>query len=74
MGTSDEEMITAGWVWKDGDWRRPGPEADLPTPERWLIGRMEVDGQHYKHAIFVSFATMEEFRAAVRQVDGWFNS
>lgn len=49
-------------------------EPDLPTPERWLLGRMEVDGQHYKHGIFVSFATVEDFRAAVRQVDGWFNS
>jgi hypothetical protein len=49
-------------------------EPDLPTPERWQLGRMEVDGRTYDRAIFVTFATVEEYRAALRQVDGWFNA
>ena len=49
------------------------PHEDLPTPQRWRIGRMEVDGERFKYGIFVSFETVEEFRAAVRAVDGWFN-
>ncbi len=56
------------------DEKKKGPEADLPVPERWLIGAIDVEGHRYERAIFVSFATVEEFRAALRQVDGWFNS
>lgn len=47
---------------------------DGPVPERWKVGRVEVDGHVYERAIFVTFSTKEEFRAALRQVDGWFNS
>jgi hypothetical protein len=47
---------------------------DGPIPERWLIGRVEVDGHKYDRSIFVTFATVEEYRAALRQVDGWFNA
>lgn len=47
---------------------------DAPVAQRWRIGRVEVDGHQYDRAIFVTFATVEEYRAALRQVDGWFNA
>lgn len=52
------------------------PEPDLPVPERWQLGRMEVDGRTYERGMFVCFATVEEYKAALRQADllGWFNA